>query len=55
LFFVVIKDLHPKPIEDTQAYKYLQGDKDEFIKYTQFNYVNNDNEKRLLDLKASIK
>ena len=36
------------------AYKYLKGDKEEFLNYDQYNYFNLDNEKRLSKLKKSI-
>ena len=42
-------------ISEIPAYKYLQGDKKEFLNYTQFNYKNIDNEQRLLALVESIK
>ena len=34
-------------IEKTPAFKFLQGDKDEFLKYNQYNYLNTNNEERL--------
>jgi len=42
------------PVDQTPAYKYLQGEKDEFLKYNQFNYWNTANEVRLLTLRKSI-
>ncbi len=43
------------PIAEIPAYKYLQGDKKDFLNYGQFNYFGIDNEKRLLDLVESVK
>ncbi|HID34219.1 MAG TPA: hypothetical protein EYP25_06545 [Anaerolineae bacterium] len=43
------------PIYETPAYKYLQGDKKDFLEYQQFNYFNVDNEKRLLKILKSVK
>lgn len=42
------------PISDIPAYKYLKGDKQEFINYRQHNYFNMNNEKRLLQTLWSI-
>lgn len=42
-------------IKDVPAYKYLHGEKEEFIAYKQHNYFNTDNEKRLLTMQESIK
>ncbi len=50
-----LKLLKLEHISNTPAYKYLQGDKDEFLKYKQFNYFGIDNEKRLLEIVSSIK
>ena len=43
------------PLRQFPVYRYLQGDKDEFIRYEQFNYPGIDNEKRLLSVLESIK
>jgi hypothetical protein len=43
------------PILDIPAYKYLKGDKKDFLNYDQFNYLCMNNEKRLLELLESIK
>ena len=43
------------PIIKTPSFKYLKGDKKEYFKYEQFNYLEIDNEKRLLELVDSIK
>jgi hypothetical protein len=40
-------------IDESPAYKYLQGDKHDFLNYFQFNYIGNNNEKRLLGLVKS--
>jgi hypothetical protein len=51
------KDLQIKkilPISKVPAYKYLSGNKNDFLNYNQFNYFNSDNESRLLDIKKSI-
>lgn len=42
------------PVNQTPAYEYLQGEKDVFLKYSQFNYQNSTNKTRLLDIKKSI-
>jgi hypothetical protein len=42
------------PISKTPAYKYLQGDKKDFLQYGQYNYLGMDNEKRLLETLKSI-
>ncbi|ACM92873.1 hypothetical protein NAMH_1662 [Nautilia profundicola AmH] len=42
------------PLNETPAYKYLKGDKYEWINYPQFNYFGVNNEERLLKLKESI-
>lgn len=42
-------------IEDSPAYQYLEGSKRKFINYSQYNYFNADNEKRLLENLTSIK
>ena len=42
-------------IKDIPAYKYLQGDKKDFVKYGQFNYFGMNNEKRLLEILDSVK
>jgi hypothetical protein len=42
-------------VSNTPAYKFLQGDKKEFLEYEQFNYFGIDNEKRLLETLDSIK
>ena len=41
-------------ISDIPAYKYLKGDKQEFLNYRQYNYFNMSNEKRLLQTLESI-
>jgi 2C-methyl-D-erythritol 2,4-cyclodiphosphate synthase len=43
-----------KKIEQSPAYKYLKGNKQEFIDYTQFNYFNTGNEIRLERMQESI-
>ena len=43
------------PVSNIPAYKYLQGDKKEFLKYGQFNYFGMNNEKRLNETLESIK
>jgi len=43
------------PVSNIPAYKYLQGDKKEFLKYSQFNYFGMNNEKRLNETLESIK
>jgi hypothetical protein len=43
------------PVSGTPAYKYLQGDKKEFLNYDQFNYLSMNNEKRLLETLESVK
>lgn len=51
------QDLHTLKlcsIEQTPVYKYLQGNKSDFLKYGQFNYFGMDNERRLCNLLASI-
>ena len=51
------KDLHLRnmlPISKAPAYKYLSGNKDDFLNYNQYNYFNADNESRLLKIKKSI-
>ncbi|MCU7835162.1 MAG: hypothetical protein KZQ83_07880 [gamma proteobacterium symbiont of Taylorina sp.] len=42
-------------IADSPAYQYLEGNKQELLKYHQFNYLSLDNEQRLLQLLSSIK
>ena len=44
-----------KKISETPVYKYLQGKKEDFLKYDQYHYFGMDNEKRILDLFDSIK
>ena len=41
-------------LDETPAYKFLKGDKKEWLDYPQFNYFGVSNEKRLLKLKESI-
>jgi len=43
------------PIKNSPSYNYLKGNKDRFIKYEQYNYLNVNNEKRLLNAINSIK
>jgi len=43
------------PVSATPAYKYLKGNKEEFLNYRQYNYFNTNNEKRLLQTLHSIK
>ncbi len=43
------------PITKAPSYQYLQGNKAEFLDYTQFNYFNINNEQRLLSILASVK
>ena len=42
-------------VTEIPAYKYLQGDKKDFLSYGQFNYFGMDNEKRLIETLESIK
>ena len=42
-------------IDQIPAYRYLRGDKKDFLKYGQYNYFGMSNEKRLLALVESIK
>ena len=42
-------------VQDMPAYKFLEGDENEFVDYKQFNYVDVTNEKRLLSTLESIK
>jgi len=42
-------------IDKIPAYKFLQGDKEEFLKYGQFNYFGMNNEKRLMETLESVK
>jgi len=42
-------------INEIPAYQFLEGNKDAFINYRQFNYFNTDNEERLLENLSSIK
>lgn len=49
-----LKLLTIKKIKQSPAYKYLQGNKKEFIDYTQFNYFNTNNEIRLEKMQESI-
>jgi hypothetical protein len=44
-----------RSIENTPVYKYLKGEKEDFINYYQHNYRNTNNEKRLLKNMNSIK
>jgi len=41
-------------LNETPAYKFLKGDKKEWLDYPQFNYFGVNNEERLLSLKKSI-
>lgn len=50
-----LKLLNYEPILNTPAYKYLKGNKDEFIAYSQFNYFGQNNQDRLNSLLESIK
>lgn len=50
-----LKLLSYEPISSTPAFKYLQGNKNEFIAYDQFNYFGQNNQDRLDDLVVSIK
>lgn len=42
-------------VDKVYAYKFLQGEKEEFLKYSQFNYFGMNNEKRLMETLESIK
>lgn len=42
-------------IDKIPAYKFLQGEKEEFLKYGQFNYFGMNNEKRLMETLESVK
>jgi hypothetical protein len=42
-------------ISKIPAYKYLKGDKEDFLKYSQFNYFGINNEKRLSETLSAIK
>lgn len=43
------------PIDEIPAYKYLKGNKKDFLKYGQYNYSGMNNEKRLLKLVESVR
>ena len=49
-----LKQIEIKKIDQSPAYRYLQGNKQEFIDYTQFNYFNTSNEIRLEKMQVSI-